>query len=162
MKTIKYILSILILIAIVSCSSKRDITHQYLKENPLFLAEQCAINFPTTIKYVEGETKTDTIVKTLPGVEIPCPETVDESGNKYTPKVKCPDEKIIETIITRVDTVYVENTANILRLKQENIELSEKAKSLEAENKSLKSKQTWMYLIIGLLTVAIIGVYKIN
>ena len=162
MKTIKCILTFLLLFTIASCSSKQDITAEYIKDNPLYLAEQCAINFPSKIKYVEGETKTDTIIKTLPGVEIPCPETTDENGNKYIPKVNCPDQEVIETITTKTDTIYLENTANVIRLKQENVQLAEKIKELENANKDLKSAKNRLYWIIGTLILGVVVIWKIK
>lgn len=108
-KTILLILPLLL----ISCVTQKKVDN-YLKENPEYLREKCAIQFPSEPKYIKGETITDTLTITLPGETIPCPEPSKE--NDFKPSVKCPDIKIQEVIKTRTDTIYRTNLANEQRL----------------------------------------------
>lgn len=122
-----------------SCASKQERAQKYLNQNPEYFAQLCAINFPVKEEFIKGDPIHDTIEISIPGVEIPCPEYVDQNGQKQQPKVKCPDStiKTIKTTIT--NTITRENTANVIRLKTENSVLEAKNKSLLSDKAELNS-----------------------
>lgn len=139
---------------LTSCASNKERADKFLKSNPKYLAEQCAINFPPTTKYIKGAKTTDTVYRSVPGPIMPCPEYEDRDGNKKQPKVKCPDQLIQEVTTQQIDTVYVENTANVLRLKQENLALADKVDSLTEDNDNLKKEKRNRNIIIGAMLIA--------
>lgn len=148
-RMINIVLSIILILTAVSCMSKKSIAEKYIKQHPEFLAEHCSRTFPPSEKLVQGETKTDTVYKELPGVELPCPEVIDQDGKKSTPTVKCPPEKIVEILKVRTDTIKVVDEAKLFLRDSEIKELKEKVESLE------KGK-TWRNWIIGVFVIGII------
>lgn len=130
MKSFLFVISVFFLIG---CASQQERTDKFLKENPVYFAEKCAINFPIQETIIEGETKVDTLRIPVPGVEIPCPQYIDQKGQVQKPKVKCPDSENLILLKQRTDKVIQENTANIIRLKTENSELVVKNNSLKDE-----------------------------
>lgn len=156
-------LTLLSFLFLISCATPRERADKFLKNNPKYLAEQCAINFPPTTKYITGKAKVDTVYTVVPGQEIPCPEYEDKQGNLTKPTAKCPDQLLPSTHTQQTDTVYLENTANLLRLKQLNLELAGKVESLTEDNTSLKDKVQEQkrdiiaqFVIIGLLAFMLI------
>lgn len=125
--------------ALFSCASKQERAQKYLNQNPDYFAQLCAINFPVKEEFIKGDPIHDTIEITIPGVEIPCPEYVDQNGQKQQPKVKCPDSKIKTIKTTITNTITRENTANVIRLKTENSKLAAEKQSLLSDNDELKS-----------------------
>lgn len=158
MKT--YIFFIFSSMLLLSCASKRDLTDKYLQKNPKYLAQICAINFPAKIKFIEGKTNTDTIIKTVPGKKIPCPEYIDENGNLNKPSVQCPDQKIKEIITVRTDTVYLENTANVSRLQQENFELTSENKTLMQDKENLEGIIFRYKIVFVLLAIILYLIFR--
>jgi hypothetical protein len=149
--SIPILLTLISFLLLISCASQKERTDKFLKNNPIYLAEKCALNFPPTTKYIPGKTITDTIIKKEPGIEVPCPEFKDESGNIQKPTAKCPDQKIVELISHRTDTIYLENTANLMRLTGENALLTIDNQNLENKIKGQKKDIIAMSFIIGLL-----------
>lgn len=129
----KALIFFITLFFLVGCVSQQERTDKFLKENPEYFAEKCAINFPITEKIIPGKTKIDTLRIPVPGVEIPCPEYIDQKGQVQKPKVKCPDTENIILLKQRTDKIIQENTANVIRLKTENSELVVKNKALNTE-----------------------------
>lgn len=134
MRTLIFFISLFFL---VGCVSQQERTDKFLRENPEYFAEKCAINFPIKEKIVKGETLIDTITVTLPGVKIPCPEVIDPKGQSIIHYVDCPEQKTNTIVKHRTDTIFKENTANVIRLKTENIELVTKTKALNNELQEL-------------------------
>lgn len=130
MKALIFFISLFFL---VGCVSQQERTDKFLKENPEYFAEKCAINFPVKETIIEGKTKIDTLRIPVPGVEIPCPEYIDQKGQVQKPKVKCPDTENLILLQRRIDKIIQENTANVIRLKTENSELVAKNKALNTE-----------------------------
>lgn len=139
---------------LIGCASQQERTDKFLKENPEYFAEKCAINFPIQERIIEGETKVDTLRIVLPGIEIPCPEYIDQKGQVQKPKVKCPDQRTETIIKVRTDTIIKENTANVIRLKTENSELVVKNKNLQDEISEQKNTIT-KWIIISAVVFAL-------
>ncbi|MBW3519520.1 hypothetical protein [Flavobacterium sp. NKUCC04_CG] len=152
MRTI-YLLSMVFLLS--GCVSLKDRAGKFLKANPDYLAEQCALNFPPKFQIVEGKTRVDTLREILPGVEIPCPEVKDSVGTMIKNKVKCPDQQIQTVWKTRVDTLKVENTANIIRLQSEILQW-------QAKNKDLQKGMQWRNWTLGVLAIFLVLTFIIK
>src|SRR5690554_190921 len=151
-----------ILIFLFGCASKRERTEKFLNENPDVFAQLCAINFPVTEKIVPGKVITDTITVVLPGVEIPCPEYIDQDGQKKQPVVKCPDVETNQISTHKTDTIYRENTANVIRLQTENSLLKEKTKELNTTVGDLnKVAKMWKIIAAGIALLFICSIYII-
>lgn len=148
-------LSFCVMVFLIGCASPRERTDKFLKQNPVYLAEQCAINFPPSTKYIPGKTITDTIVKEVPGAEIPCPEYKDEQGELQKPTVKCPDQKIKEIIRYRTDTIREVDNSKLFALQLEKADLLEKNTKLETKVKEQKNEIIAHYIIIGLLALVL-------
>jgi len=129
----KALIFFITLFFLVGCVSQQERTDKFLKENPEYFAEKCAINFPITEKIIQGETKSDTITIITPGEKIPCPEVIDQKGQKIIHFVDCPEQETKTIFNERTDTIIKENTANVIRLKTENSELVAKNKALNTE-----------------------------
>lgn len=143
----------IIICFLFGCASKQERTEKFLNENPLVFAQLCAINFPVTEKIVEGKTIIDTLTIEIPGKEIPCPEYIDQDGQLQKPKVKCPDAEIKHITKYKTDTIYRENTANIIRLKTENSKLVTEKQSLISENKELNNTLRKWRIIAAVLSL---------
>lgn len=106
--------AVLILGGCASVKKQRSRAHEFFREHPAELAELCGDKFPPRVEYRPGKTETlihrDTV--TTPGDSIPCPETVNpETGEKYIPKVKCPDTRLITERWLRTDSLLQASTA---------------------------------------------------
>src|SRR5690554_7712177 len=126
-----------ILIFLFGCASKRERTEKFLNENPVVFAQLCAINFPVKEEFIEGKPIVDTLIIEIPGIEIPCPEYVDEKGKKQRPTVKCPDTQKMDIYERNTDTIYIENIANVIRFQTQNSLLTDKYKVLLSYVKDL-------------------------
>lgn len=145
---------------LVGCVSQQERTDKFLKENPEYFAEKCAINFPVKEEFIAGDPIRDTIEIVIPGVEIPCPEYIDQDGQLHKPKVRCPDStiKTIKTTIT--NTITKENTANVIRLKTENSELVAKNKALSEEISELKNQlKGWIITAVAVFFFFLSSIY---
>lgn len=152
-----FFFSVIIMLFLFGCASKQERTEKFLKQNPEYFAQMCAINFPITEKVIQGKTIVDTLKITIPGVEIPCPEYIDQNGQKQQPKVKCPDAETKYINKFKTDTIYRENTANVIRLKTENSQLVNQNKSLFSENKELKATIRKWQIIAAVVSLLLIG-----
>ncbi len=132
--------SITVVFFLFGCASKRERAEKFLKNNPEYFAQLCAINFPVAEKIVPGKPVYDTLTVYLPGKEIPCPEFVDQNGQKQAPKVKCPESETKYITIHKTDTIYRENTANVIRLKTDLSKLQSEKEDLLSDNSKLNSK----------------------
>jgi len=151
-----------ILIFLFGCASKRERTEKFLNENPDVFAQLCAINFPVTEKIVPGKIIIDTVTVVLPGIEIPCPEYTDQDGNKQKPTVKCPDVAIKHITEHKTDTIYRENTANVIRLQTENSILKVKKKELISQVNDLNGiVRMWKITAAGIALLLICSIYII-
>src|SRR5690606_4256873 len=130
------------------CASKQERAETFLKENPSYFAQLCAINFPITEKIVPGRPAIDTATVTLPAVERPSPEFSDRNGQKQQPKIKCPDAETKYITKFKTDTIYKENTANVIRLQTDNLVLKQQNKDLE-DKKSNLNKMILMWKLIA-------------
>ncbi|HLV52172.1 MAG TPA: hypothetical protein VKY44_09485 [Flavobacterium sp.] len=139
---------IITIVFLFGCASKQERAEKFLNENPSYFAQLCAINFPITEKIVPGKPVIDTVTVTLPGVEIPCPEYTDENGQKQQPKIKCPDAETKYITKFKTDTIYKENTANVIRLQTDNLVLKQQNKDLE-DKKSNLNKMILMWKLIA-------------
>lgn len=135
MKPFLFFISVFFLIG---CASQQERTDKFLKANPEYFAEKCAINFPIQETIIEGETKTDSIRIPVPGIKIPCPEYIDQKGQLQKPTVQCPDTEKLILLKQRTDKIIQESTANIIRLKTENSELVIRNNLLQEQNSNLK------------------------
>lgn len=104
----KLVFLLLISFSILSCVTQKKVD-KYIKSNPDFLLEKCALNFPTKPIYVKGDVVRDTIEVIIKGDEMPCDEPSET--NNYKPTVKCPDVK--ERLVTErvTDTIFMPNLA---------------------------------------------------
>lgn len=148
---------IIIICFLFGCASKRERAEKFLNENPVVFAQLCAINFPVEEKIVPGKTIIDTLTIEIPGVEIPCPEYVDEKGEKQRPTVKCPDVETEYITQYRIDTIYRENTANVIRLQTQNSLLTEKNKTLLSEINDLNGIVRKWKLIASVVSLLFLG-----
>lgn len=153
---------IIILFFLFGCASKKERAEKFLNQNPEYFAQLCAINFPVKEEFIKGDPIHDTIEITVPGVEIPCPEYIDQNGQKQQPKVKCPDStiKTIKTTIT--NTITRENTANVIRLKTENSRLAAERLSLLSDNDELASAlKKWQIIAAVVSFLLLCSIYII-
>jgi len=159
MKPIFFIISLFFLFG---CASKKERTEKFLNSNPEYFAQLCAMNFPVQKKIVPGKTIIDTLKITLPGVEIPCPEYIDQKGQLQQKKVKCPDVDTKYITKFKTDTIYIENTANVIRLKTENSKLQSEKQMLTDENSELKSAlKKWQIIAAVVFFLFLSSIYII-
>ncbi|WP_187260723.1 hypothetical protein [Pontibacter beigongshangensis] len=149
----RHILAIIwILILLSSCvSGKRAVKELRKDKHKLLALELCADlgEIKETI-----ETVTDTVVKvvTLPGIELDCPETTNPTtGEKYTPKVKCPDVQQEVKYIRTKETITKENTFRVDALTLRNGKLETEL----AEEKDKGKKQLWFSIIMSAVAVGL-------
>src|SRR5687767_2084328 len=83
-------------------------------------ASECAQRYPVKETFIAGKPVYFRDTLTIKGDSIPCPEVEGKNGQKYTPKVKCPDQKYIKDSVVVHDTTIVEDRAKISLLEQEN------------------------------------------
>lgn len=155
MRTNIYFLTLIVSFLFISCASSREHADKYLKNNPTYLAEKCAINFPPITTYIPGETITNTVIKTIPGAEIPCPEYIDQKGEKQKPTAKCPDQEIKEIIQYRTDTIIKVDTSKLLLCQNEKADLADQNKKLEDKVQEQKNEIIAHYIIIALLALVL-------
>lgn len=145
-----------------SCASKQERAQKYLNQNPEYFAQLCAINFPVKEKLVPGKIIIDTVTVTIPGVEVPCPEYIDQNGQKQQPKAKCPDVDTKYITKFKTDTIYRENTANVIRLKTENSVLAAEKQSLLSDNDELASAlKKWQIIAAVVSFLFLCSIYLI-
>ncbi|MDM1529032.1 hypothetical protein [Myroides odoratimimus] len=148
-------LTLIVSFLLISCASSREHADKYLKNNSTYLAEKCAINFPPITTYIPGVTITDTIIKTVPGAEIPCPEYIDQKGEKQKPTAKCPDQKVIELIRYRTDTIREVDSKKLFIIQNEKADIAAENKKLTDKVKEQKNEIIAQYIIIGLLALVL-------
>lgn len=141
----KKILLILPLL-LMSCVTQKKVDN-YLKDNPDYLREKCAIQFPSEPKYIKGETIIDTLKIVIEGETIPCPEPSKE--NDFKPFVKCPDVQYKEVIKTRTDTIYRTNLANEQRL----------SNLVNEKEQIIKEMTNYKYYFYISLVILVLGIY---
>src|SRR5690554_290579 len=153
---------IIIICFLFGCASKRERAEKFLNENPVVFPQLCAINFPVKEEFIEGKPIVDTLIIEIPGIEIPCPEYVDEKGQKQRPTVKCPDTQKMDIYERKTDTIYKENTANVIRLQTQNSLLTEKNKALLSDVNDLNSiVRKWKFIAAGVALLFICSIYLI-
>ena len=135
------------------CASKKERTEKFLSNNPEYLAQLCALNFPSTEKLIPGKTIIDTVTIAIPGVQIPCPEYVDENGNKQQTKVPCPQSEIKYVTKYKTDTLLVENTANVLRLSNNNFQLKKDLAWANDQIDSLSATKTKLAISLAVTSL---------
>lgn len=156
------LLILALLIATASCVSvkkQRTRAHEFFREHPEELAELCADRFPPSIEYKPGVPIIQRDTVTVPGDSIPCPEVINpDTGQKETPKVKCPDCKSVIEYQTRTDTVFVANTAREeqLRLKADRLQAERDLAILREEDATAKAKKRFWTIVA---IIALIGIY---
>lgn len=159
MKPIFFIITVFFLFG---CASKQERAGKFLNNNPEYFAQLCALNFPVQEKLVPGKTIVDTLKITLPGVEIPCPEYIDQNGQLQKPKAKCPDVETKYITKFQTDTIYRENTANVIRLKTENSVLAAEKQSLLSDNDELASAlKKWQIIAAVVSFLFLCSIYLI-
>src|SRR5699024_8837596 len=117
----------------------------------LFRSEMCADKFPPKVEYRPG--KTDTLISTdtliIKGDSIPCPEVVDkETGETYTPYVKCPDVEQITKRYLRVDSLLQVSTAREeqYRLNAERLKIDFAVKDEQLKSETARANKYRNYL----------------
>lgn len=158
----RVLFSLFILLFLSACASQQERAERFLAKNPIFLATQCAANFPPIVSYIPGETTYDTIRIPVPGVELDCPEVTDSKGNKTIPKVKCPDYDIEKIVASRTDTIKTEYTDKLFLLQAKLATQASDIEGLNLEIKGLKNQHTNKNFIIFGLVVTIIGLLYNN
>lgn len=148
---------IIVCFFLFGCASKQERAEKFLKQNPEYFAQLCAINFPVKEEIITSDPIRDTVETIIPGVEIPCPEYVDQHGQKQQPKVKCPDSKIKTINTTITTTITRENTANVIRLKTENNKLIVEKQLLETDNNELNATIKRWKIIAAVVSVLLFG-----
>src|SRR5699024_5996851 len=102
------------LVSLMGCVSGKRAAEELRKDKHKLLALELCADLGEVKETIE--TVTDTVVKvvTLPGIELDCPETTNPTtGEKYTPKVKCPDVETEVRYINTTQTVTKENTFRV-------------------------------------------------
>jgi len=156
------LLIIALLIATASCVSvkkQRSRAHDFFREHPEELARLCADRFPPMPVYKPGETIIERDTVTIPGDSIPCPEMINpDTGQKERPMVKCPDCQSIRESESRIDTMYLPNTAREaeLRLKADRLQAERDLLALREQDAKDKAKKRFWYIIA---LIALIGIY---
>jgi hypothetical protein len=162
-------------ILLFGCVGQKGAIKYYLKHNDQ-LSELCAAKFPILERISPGKPVQTIDTLYLPGVTIPCPEVTNpNTGEKSTPMVKCPDQKVIHDKTTIRDTVYKENTAKLAALKYStdktivdlqgelqtkitaNSELKGDLNSSEKSLDKAKKRLTTNTWTLGILVLTIIG-----
>lgn len=153
--------SLFILLFLSACASQQERTERFLAKNPIFLATQCAANFPPIVSYIPGETTYDTIRIPVPGVELDCPEVTDSKGNKTTPKVKCPDYDIEKIIASRTDTIKSEYTDKLFLLQAKLATQASDIERLDLEIEDLlKSIKTRNRIILSMIAGVLVFIIE--
>lgn len=132
---------LLLALFLFSCGTQRNIdkAKAIAYQHPKEFAEFCATVYPVKEVFIKGK---DSIINReviIKGDSIECPKV-----NGIVNKVKCPDAKIINRDIYRVDTLIKENTAKISDLTNDKYKLEQELKKVK-ENASNR-----LYAIIGL------------
>lgn len=178
-------LTILLTLALWSCSSQKPIEKRYNKSLNIVrgdtdkFRDACEVAFPRVpTQYIKGDEiiRTDTIE--VPGPIIDCPESTKEVPK---PTVQCPPTKTIDNSTHRIDTIKIADTLELSKLKSDIkvyekyiSELKQSNKDCEKDNKNLSQKyldtkedlvkksstQYYGWIAFGLLTVSLIG-YKL-
>lgn len=141
------------------CASQKERSEKFLKENPEVLAQWCNFYFPVKEKYIKGETITQTDTLYMPGIKIPCPDVEDKDGNIIKHEVECPEKEIIRDVITRIDTVQVEDSSKLYVLMSE--KQRDKSKIEMLQNQIVKQKKSIRrgnIVIISLVSIIGIGI----
>lgn len=144
----KKLLLILLAILASSCSLQNKIKKAKIiaYQNPKEFSDFCATVYPVKESFIKGKDSIINSIITIKGDSVPCPKV-----NGIIPFVKCPDQKIVNKYIYRIDTVIKENTALSSNLKNQLTELNNKNISLVTEKeiniKQSNKKTKW---IIGL------------
>lgn len=148
MKTFSLVLLALLLF---SCGTQRKIDRAkaIAYQHPKEFAEFCATVYPVKEVFIKGK---DSIINRevlIKGDSIECPKV-----NGVIQKVKCPDAKIINRDVYRVDTFFVENTARIQDLADKKYKVEQEL--IEEKEKSLRR----LYTIIGLSVLLFVCIIK--
>ncbi|TXI14810.1 MAG: hypothetical protein E6Q66_04640 [Pedobacter sp.] len=134
-----FLASIFLISACATQQKHADRAHRFFRENPLALASLCADQYPVHNQYKPGteHVHIDTITTEAP--PLPCPPQ-----NRF---YKCPPSSKIVQRITRIDTLFRENTARVVQLRTQLEQCTQKA--LLA--KIIAKKLTWWFSSVTLV-----------
>ena len=170
-KKISFCLGLLAVLLISSCVTELG-AFKYYNKHPDKLAEICASKYPVETKIVSGEPviKINTVYQK--GDSIPCPEVTNpKTGEKTTPKVKCPDTEKIYVNTTVRDTIFQENTAklqvmegkyaNELKLHKEfQGKYNTSQENLKKAEKKAAGLQLALYIAFGAIAACVIVIFR--
>lgn len=111
------ILTALFSIMLLGCiteKKQRFNAEQFYKQHPEELANNCSEKFPVRTEYLKGKeiTTVDTVV--MQNIVMDCPTVYDTiTHTSYTPKIVCPEQKVITIEKKTVNTLVKENTAKV-------------------------------------------------
>lgn len=150
----------LILLVLVGCTStkkQQKKAEEFLNAHPEVEARRCAQNYPPDTTFIKGDTVLtyDTLV--TKGDSIPCPPTVNESGDTVYVKVKCPDSKTVTVYLDRVDTVVLMNTALVDYYRFRNDSLNKVVIKVTTQRDDAKDKaanRLWIIVALGIALAA--------
>lgn len=139
----------------MSCVTKSKV-YTWLDKHPLEAAKYCAVQFPTQVEYIPGETIIKRDTQYMEPDSVPCPP--DAQGNVV--KIPCPPLQIQYIRESRIDTVkivdYPELAAMRLRYFEERDARVDIAVQLSVLKKKATAQTKW---IIGLSLMLAVSIY---
>lgn len=133
---------------------------QFYRQHPEELALNCSEKFPVKTEYLKGEEVTTVDTVFMQNIVMDCPTVYDTvTHTSYTPKVICPEQKVITIEKKTVNTLVKENTAKVeaYRLSAETL----KQNLAISESKGLflqKKMKERFWFIIALCILLLISV----
>lgn len=141
----------LILMAIIalmaSCTTQRKVD-KWVNNNPMYLANKCATEFPVKEGIIKGKTDTVTeIVTDTVKIKMDCPP--DKEGKVVT--LECPPNEYIYKYIHSTDTLLRENTAQTA-IERDRADKYEKKYNDESKKRESAEDRSSLYfkIILGL------------
>ncbi len=151
----KYIVGVLVIFLFTGCVTQKqreDITHRYLRENPVVLADLAALHFPPVIK--DGDLRVDTLIKRDTLLR------TDTLNRRDTLTIR----EIITINNSRVDTIY--EVARIASLEASLRALNAKLDiSLQREEIVAQRSHNRLYWLIGIsvaFLIVVVIVFKLS
>jgi len=146
----------LLSITLLGCMTEkkqRHIAEDYYRLHQEELALKCAEKYPVRQSFVQGITIKRIDSTFQKGIVLNCPPVFDSiTRTVNTPKIVCPDVKIIKETTERVDTVKEEDTARIDALQLENNRLKVRNGITEKMAKD-RLKLLLLFLVISALLI---------
>ena len=122
---------------------------QKMRDNPVALAEMCALHFPTTDKFIKG----DPVIQTKEVVRV---DTVTVEVDGKAIKVACPECRSKTETITVTDTIIRLDEASLFVLLSQVNDLTIKGAVSESKISDLKKEKKRLIIWICSLSVILL------